>query len=236
MDQVAELMARSYERAADPPIPTAGVLDVGLARHPGTVPPSMSTRSALQAFATVFPAELPDKTMLATIVLVARYRRPLPVWLGAISAFSIHVTVAVAAGKAISLLPERPVRLAVGVLFLVGAVTLLRAARNAEDGSTDAAAEPEANAVAALGGSFGVILLAEWGDLTQLATASLAARSGDPVPTAIGAWLALACVAGIAATFGRQLVARIPLHRVNYVGAAVFAALAAWTLWEAAAG
>ena len=68
-----------------------------------------------------------------------------------------------------------------------------------------------------------MIALAEWGDLTQIATASLSAKSGEPVATAIGAWLALAAVAGLAATFGQQLVRRVPLHKVNYVGAAIFA-------------
>jgi len=84
-------------------------------------------------------------------------------------------------------------------------------------------------------GSFGLVVLAEWGDLTQLATASLAADSGDPVATGLGALLALVAVAGIAATFGRRLVARVPIHKVNYIGATVFAGLAAWTLVELAA-
>jgi putative Ca2+/H+ antiporter (TMEM165/GDT1 family) len=52
------------------------------------------------------------------------------------------------------------------------------------------------------------------------------------VGTGIGSLAALAAVAGIAATFGRQLVARVPIQRVNYVGAAVFAALAVWTVVE----
>ena len=42
---------------------------------------------ALRAFAAIFPAELPDKTMVASIVLVARYKHPLGVWLGAAAAF-----------------------------------------------------------------------------------------------------------------------------------------------------
>ena len=46
----------------------------------------MSITDVLRAFATVFPAELPDKTMIATVVLVARYRRPGWVWLGAVAA------------------------------------------------------------------------------------------------------------------------------------------------------
>lgn len=190
----------------------------------------MSIRALVQAFFTVFPAELPDKSMFATIVLVTRFRRPLWVWLGVVSAFSVHVAVAVAAGSLLGLLPDAVVQVAVALLFAVGSVVLLRAGLAEEE-------EPEVGAVAerpsigaALVGSFGVIALAEWGDLTQIATAGLAASSGEPVATALGAWLALASVAGIAVTFGRQLVRRVPIQRINLVGAAIFAALALWTV------
>jgi putative Ca2+/H+ antiporter (TMEM165/GDT1 family) len=192
----------------------------------------MSIRSILQAFGTVFPAELPDKTMIATIILVTRYRRPGWVWVGAVAAFSVHVVVAVAAGSALALLPDTVVKAVVAALFAVGAVLLFRAARTAEDEDVDTDVERSATVRATVVGSFGLIVLAEWGDLTQLATASLAASSGDPVGTGIGSLAALAAVAGIAATFGRQLVARVPIQRVNYVGAAVFAALAVWTVVE----
>lgn len=190
----------------------------------------MPIRSLLQAFAAVFAAELPDKTMIATVVLVTRYRRPLWVWVGAVAAFSVHVVVAVAAGSAIALLPEVPVQLAVAGLFAVGAVVLLRAARTGTDETVDAEARPRATIRATVVGSAGLIVVAEWGDLTQLATASLAARSGEPIATGLGAWLALAAVAGIAVAVGRQLVARVPLHKVSYGGAAIFAALSLWTL------
>ncbi|MCU1371258.1 MAG: conserved rane protein of unknown function [Ilumatobacteraceae bacterium] len=194
----------------------------------------MSIHALLQAFVTVFPAELPDKSMFATIVLVTRFRRPLWVWVGVVAAFAVHVVVAVVAGSLIGLLPDVVVQLIVGALFLAGAVLLWRAGRQA-------AAAPEvderavrATVLATVAGSFGVIALAEWGDLTQIATASLAARSGEPLATAIGAWLALAAVAGLAAAFGQELVRRVPLHKVNYVGAAIFAGLGIWTLLELA--
>lgn len=192
----------------------------------------MSVRSLLQAFATVFPAELPDKTMIATIVLVTRYRRPGWVWLGATAAFTVHVVVAVAAGSALGLLPDVVVKLGVAALFLVGAALLFRAARQQPDEDVDAAGRVQASAWATVVGSFGLVVVAEWGDLTQLATASLAARSGSPVSTGVGALLALAAVAAIAATFGRQLITRVPIQKVNYAGAAVFTTLAVWTLVE----
>ncbi len=192
----------------------------------------VSPSALLQALVTVFLAELPDKTMVATVVLVARYRRPLWVWAGAVSAFAVHVVVAVAAGSALALLPEAVVQTVVAVLFSSGAVLLFRAGRRAEAELDDVDAVPAVapSVRATVLGSFGLIVLAEWGDLTQLATASLAASSGEPVATAVGAWLGLAAVAGIAAMFGRQLVALVPIHRVNFGGAAVFAALAAWTV------
>jgi putative Ca2+/H+ antiporter (TMEM165/GDT1 family) len=194
----------------------------------------VSVRYLLQAFATVFPAELPDKTMIATIILVTRYRRPGWVWVGATTAFGVHVAVAVAAGSAIGLLPDTLVKLVVAALFTVGAVLLWRAARSHE---VDEELEGEGRVAhptvrATVLGSFGLIILAEWGDLTQLATASLAAKSDAPVSTGVGALLALAAVAAIAVAFGRQLVERVPIHRINYVGATVFAALAVWTVAE----
>lgn len=190
----------------------------------------MAYGAALQAFATVLPAELPDKTMVASIVLVTRYRRPGAVWVGAVAAFSVHVVIAVAAGSALALLPDVAVKSVVAVLFAFGAALLLRAARTVEDDQTSISAAPAGTTVATIVGSFGLIVLAEWGDLTQLATASLAAKSGQPVATGIGALAALAVVAALAVTVGRRLVARFEIAKINYLGAVVFAALAVWTV------
>jgi putative Ca2+/H+ antiporter (TMEM165/GDT1 family) len=184
----------------------------------------MDWRSALTAFAVVFAAELPDKTMVATLVLTTRYRQPFAVWCGAVSAFAVHVTLAVLAGSLLAALPERAVDVAAGVLFATGAVILWRqddepAEVRADD---DGARSPARVALAA--GS--VIFVAELGDLTQLATAGLAARTGDLLPVAVGAWLALATVAAIAVTAGRAVLAHLPLRPVRRVAAVIFGLLA----------
>jgi len=184
-----------------------------------------------QAFLTVFPAELPDKTMVASIVLVARYRRPAAVWAGATIAFVVHVTAAVLAGRLLTLLPETPVQLVVAGLFAFGAVALLRAARaTRHEEAGGGPAQRTTGFGAALAGSFALVIAAEWGDLTQLATASLAASGGNPIAIGLGALLALSSVAALAVTVGRQLIARVPLHIVNLIAAGVFAALAVATL------
>jgi putative Ca2+/H+ antiporter (TMEM165/GDT1 family) len=186
---------------------------------------------ALRAFAAVFPAELPDKTMVASIVLVARYKHPAAVWCGAALAFTVHVVVAVAAGRLVSLLPDAVVGIVVVALFTTGAVVLWRAA-TADDEEVAGAVAVRASTRTALVGSFGVILLAEWGDLTQLATASLAATSTAPIAVGVGALAALWAVAAIAVTTGRHLVARVPLRLLHRVAAVVFAALALLTAVE----
>ena len=197
----------------------------------------MSFGAAATAFVTVFLAELPDKTMVATIVLVARYRRPSAVWVGAVAAFTLHVTVAVVAGSAIGRLSDRVVGVAVFALFGSGAAAMLVAARRpvaASGGAEASVAGP--STFRAVTGSFGFVALAEWGDLTQLATAGLAARSDAPASVWIGAIAALTSVAGIAAISGQQIVRRVPVQRINLVAAVVFAALAAWTLADVVRG
>ena len=192
----------------------------------------MAAADALRAFVTILPAELPDKSMFASIVLVARYRRPLWVWVGAFGAFALHVTVAVLAGSLLALLPDPVVGVAVIVIFLVGAVALARAGRRSAESASSHQAAVRVGARTAVVGSFTLIALAEWGDLTQLATASLAATSGSPWATGLGSLAAVATVAAGAVAFGRQLVARVAIQKVNYLGAAVFLALALWTAVE----
>ncbi|QQS23566.1 MAG: TMEM165/GDT1 family protein [Actinomycetota bacterium] len=180
----------------------------------------------LTAFAAVFLAELPDKTMVATLVLSARFRRPLPVWLGVIAAFAVHVTAAVLLGSLLRRLPERPVDVAVGLVFLVGAVLLWRDQGEAVGEASGTGEQPIVSPWRIALASGSVVLLAEIGDLTQLATAGLASRTGDPVAVWLGAWLALASVAGLAVTAGRAIERRVPLALVRKVAAGVFLVLA----------
>src|SRR5690348_16551411 len=92
----------------------------------------MSPLVALAVFAAIFPAELPDKTFVATLVLSTRYP-PLPVWIGASAAFVVQTVVAVTAGGLLSLLPHQPVRAVTAMLFLIGAIVLLRTQAEADD-------------------------------------------------------------------------------------------------------
>lgn len=190
--------------------------------------------AAVATFLAVFPAELPDKTMVATLVLTTRFRRPFAVWCGVAAAFTVHVVLAVILGKLLSELPTRPVNAAVALLFGVGAVILWRSADDEEEVGDDVG---EASGFGGIAGrSFGVILLAEFGDLTQLTTAGMAARTGMPVAVAVGALAALWSVAAIGAVAGQQLLRVLPLRLVRRIAAVIFAGLALWTAVEAIRG
>ncbi len=188
-------------------------------------------------FALIFPVELPDKTFVASLVLATRYR-PLLVWIGVSLAFLVQTVVAVTAGGLLSLLPKPVVIGASAVLFLVGAVVLWRGAKNAD--AEEAAAEEEfagkaageAHGVKVVATSFGVLFLAEWGDLSQLLTAGLAARYHDPLSVFVGSWVALVLVAGLAAVIGRTLLRYVRLATIRRVGALVCLLLAGLATYE----
>jgi putative Ca2+/H+ antiporter (TMEM165/GDT1 family) len=194
--------------------------------------------AALVAFVAIVPVELPDKTFVATLVLSTRYR-PLPVYVGVLAAFGVQCLIAVLAGTLISQLPRQPVEFVAAALFAIGAVVLVRGARQGE--TTEEQAEAEyAGKLAdprsgwrAVTASFLVLFTAEWGDLSQLLTAGLVASGQPPVPVFFGAWFGLAVVSGLAILLGRWLLKRVKLSLVRYVGATVCAILAVITLIEA---
>lgn len=188
----------------------------------------MSLAVAAIAFGVVFLAELPDKSMIASLVLGTRYR-PLYVWIGAASAFAVHVVIAVAAGGALSLLPHRLVEAIVAALFLIGAAILLFRSESAEEeAGIDEAGVPEVAAptlrrVVSL--SFVVIFIGEWGDITQIATANLAAKYDDPLGVGLGAVLGLWTVVAIGVVAGSKLVERVPLALVRRITGVILAVL-----------
>jgi putative Ca2+/H+ antiporter (TMEM165/GDT1 family) len=191
-------------------------------------------------FGLVFVSELPDKTAIAGLVLGTRFPWRW-VFAGIAAAFAIHVTVSVAAGSLLTLLPGRVVEAVVAGLFLLGAVLVWREGReDAEELERKDEAEVPALAdarfwkVASLG--FGVIFVAEWGDLTQIMTANLAAKYDDPLSVAIGALIALWSVALLAILGGRTLLKILPIRWITRIAAAVMLALSVLSAANAISG
>jgi putative Ca2+/H+ antiporter (TMEM165/GDT1 family) len=196
----------------------------------------MSLTAAVASFLAVLPAELPDKTIFACLILSSRYR-PVIVFSGAAAAFLCQVILGVAAGGALSLLPHHLVEAFAAAAFVAGAVLLVR---QKEDEATED--DDEAGRDGVRDGfwpvfvtAFAVVFLAEFGDLTQFMTISLAARFHDPISVGIGATLALWVAAGLAVTAGWRLLKLIPMKWLTR-GAAVVMLVLAGTSAYAAAG
>ena len=190
----------------------------------------MNLSNALVVFGAIFLAELPDKTMLATLMLSTRFKRRMPTWIGISAGYLVHVALAVALGSALSKLPTTPVRLVVGSLFVVGGIVMLRGGEEEQDA---------VNAPTTLSGvriawtCASVILMAEFADLTQLATAGFAARFEDPVAVALGAGSALVTVSGLAVVAGAWLASRLPMRMIRRAAALVFLVIGVLTLASA---
>jgi putative Ca2+/H+ antiporter (TMEM165/GDT1 family) len=193
------------------------------------------------AFAAIFVVELPDKTFVAALVLSTRYR-PWAVWIGVGLAFLIQTLIACTVGGLVTLLPHRLVEMVAGLIFLAGAILLLREAPKADAGEAEVEEEYAAKAsapkagLAAVGASFVVLFAAEWGDLSQLLTISLVGKYHDAVSVFIGAWSALLVVSGLAVVAGRFLLRYLRLSTIHYVGAAVCFLLAAVTAYQVITG
>ena len=188
------------------------------------------------AFVLVLAVELPDKTLIATLILTTRYR-PLPVFAGVSAAFAVQCVIAVLFGTVLTLLPDRLVAAVVATLFGLGSILLLREGfgrrdDELEDGSRAAPARPASFRRAALT-SFGVLFAAEWGDASQLATAGLTARFDAPVSVGVGSWLALVGVGGIAVLLGRKIRERLRPQLIQRIAGLLFAAFALFAVWQA---
>jgi putative Ca2+/H+ antiporter (TMEM165/GDT1 family) len=184
-------------------------------------------------FSAIFLAELPDKTMIATLLLSTHFHRRLPVWGGVTLGYAVHVLLAVIFGTALSQLPKTPIHVLVGLLFLTGGIMTWRAGSSAGHDETAKWSASMSNA-RVVWTAASVILVAEFGDLTQLATAGFAARFDDPIAVGFGSIAALSSVSGLAVLAGGWLQKKVPLNKIQRTAAVLFASIGIVTLVSAA--
>ncbi len=172
-------------------------------------------------FGLIFLLELPDKTALASLLLATRHP-PLPIFVGAALAFVVQSVVAVFAGSLLGLLPREPVRIAAGLFFFVLAALALRTpSEQLEAEEAQEVQRIQRRFHRPLFMAFAAVFTAEWGDLTQLATATLQARYRQPVLIFIAATLALWAATAVAVTAGNRLGRLVPERPLRYAAAGV---------------
>jgi putative Ca2+/H+ antiporter (TMEM165/GDT1 family) len=186
-------------------------------------------------FAVIFIAELPDKSLFASLVLGSRFPGWY-VWLGAATAFLVHVVIAVTAGKLLTFLPHKVLEIVITLIFLAGAFLLFFGKHGLEDDNEKHASVAKNDAESGFWKvymtSFGVVFLGEWGDITQIATANYAAKYHNPWSVGLGAILALWAVTALAITVGTKALSLIPpkvLHRTTGSILLIFALLTGYS-------
>ncbi len=190
---------------------------------------SLDPLTIITAFGLIFLAELPDKTMFASLAMGTRMR-PLYVWFGTSTAFVVHVAIAVGAGSLIGLLPDWTVKTVSAALFAFGAFILLRG--EGDDEEADAGGSRTVTGFwPVYTTAFMAVFISEWGDLTQITTANLAATNGI-ASVAIGSAAALMSVSALALLAGRFIAKRVPLKTVQRIGGLCMLGLAVWSVVE----
>jgi len=174
-------------------------------------------------FGIIFVAQLPGKSALTALVLATR--QPLvPVALGAGLALALHSAIAVGAGGLLTLLPQQAVRVAAGCAFVGSAIVMWR--RKPEVRATGSVEATARTSVArTFVPSFAAVFVAEWGDLTQLGTAALAARYHVPLDVFFGATLGLWAATGAAISLGKGASRALRPEVIQKVAAVVFGAV-----------
>ncbi len=189
------------------------------------IPPE-SLSISVSTFALISLAEIGDKSQLVCMTLAARHRH-WPVLLGAITAFLILNAVAVLFGSGIATwMPERVTAAIVALLF--GAFGIHALLTPAEDESEEVVERPGHGIFFT---TLLLILVAEFGDKTQIAIAGLAS-SMAPLPVWIGATTALVLVSALGVWAGRTVLQRLPLHWLHRVSGGVFLVFALVAGWR----
>jgi putative Ca2+/H+ antiporter (TMEM165/GDT1 family) len=167
-------------------------------------------------------AEIGDKTQLLSLLLAARFRRPVPILLGiAVATVLNHALAAALGGLLARWLPPEALRWLLALGFAAMALWALRPDKLEGDPVA------QHGALGVFGVTCVVFFLAEIGDKTQLATVALAARY-DPalVAVVLGTSLGMLLANAPVVLAGPRLLQRLPMAWVRRAAAAVFMFLA----------
>ena len=182
-------------------------------------------QSLLASMGLVFLAELGDKTQLVALGFGARHRLS-PVLVGVAIGYGVSNLWSVSAGGLLGVaLPVRAIGLVGGLLFLGFAAWTLRdrdaAAGEVADADGEGAGTIDRRSIVV--SVAGAMFVAELGDKTMLATATLAAQ-GSPLHTWVGATVGIILSGTLGVLLGRVFGARLP-ERVTRLGSAALFAL-----------
>src|SRR5262245_21756593 len=173
----------------------------------------------LVSTAVVALAEMGDKTQLLSLVLAARFRRPVPIILGILVATLANHAAAGALGAWVQAAvgPEM-MRWPLGLSFIAMALWMLIPDKLDEDSTRTAR-------LGAFGTTLIAFFLAEIGDKTQIATVALAAQYTAFWAVVAGTTMGMMIANVPAVLFGDRLMRAVPIRLVHGTASAIFAVL-----------
>ncbi len=191
------------------------------------LPESLS--AAVSSFTLIALAEIGDKSQLVCMTLAARHRH-WPVLLGAAVAFSVLNVLAVLFGAAVATWVPEPVM--AGIVAVIFAIFGIQSLRSEADDGSEAVEEKPGHGIFVT--TLLLLLVAEFGDKTQIAVAGLAG-SLAPMAVWVGATLALVLISALGVWAGRTLLQRLPMHWLHRLAGGIFLLFAALAAWRAMA-
>lgn len=181
----------------------------------------------LAAYLTVFTAELIGDKLLYTLSALATRYRGTPVLCGAGLAFIGKMFAAVLLGGLIAQFPAKIVAPLSAVTFFTMALALSFKRTDRQPVEKESDPWPRAAAV-----SFAVVFFSEWGDMGQIAAATLSARFQAPLAIGVAATLAMLTKAALAVTIGKGLAEKVPQAILRYCGVCLLFGLAVASLFQ----
>jgi len=169
-------------------------------------------------------AEIGDKTQILSLILAARFQRPVPIIFGILFAtLANHALAGLAGTLAGALFSGAWMRWILGISFLSVAVWALFPDKY--EGNPEAVSR-----LGAFASTLVAFFLAEIGDKTQIATIGLAARFEQFYPVVLGTTLGMMLANVPAVLTGDRIADKLPVKAIRATAAIVFAALGAVTL------
>jgi len=179
----------------------------------------------LLSLVSIAVMEFGDKTQVGVLTLSARYKLRAPIFLGAMAAFAVVCTLGVGIGEAlVSVLPLWLLSKISGVVFIALGLLMLRGLEK----------EKESSMIGRRRGPFAstflMIFVSEFGDKTQIAMITLAAKFGSPLEVLVGALLALGAITALGTLVGERIARIVPMGIIRKTAAAIFVAIGLLTL------
>lgn len=185
--------------------------------------------ASVSTFTLIALAEIGDKSQLVCMTLAARHRH-WPILLGAAVAFSVLNALAVLFGAAVATWVPEPVM--AGIVAVLFAVFGIQSLLSEADDESEQVEEKPGHGIFVT--TLLLLLVAEFGDKTQIAVAGLGG-SLAPMAVWVGATLALVMVSALGVWAGRTLLQRLPMHWLHRLAGGIFLLFAALAAWRALA-